>query len=58
MDNCLQSLWYSQGQLLQTLFKRESINNLVSTKDISLNKRSEFYSKCRHENKNLIMNEK
>ena len=26
--------------------------------DILLNKRSEFISKCRHENKNLIMNVK
>ena len=29
-----------------------------SNQDILLNKRSEFISKCRHDNKNLIMNVK
>ena len=54
MENCKKSVLWCKKQLLCLKEKYFIIN--YPQEDISLNKRSELISKCRHENKNMLAN--
>ena len=56
MDNCCQVYGNLKRNFFTLCLKEKLLIIKFPNQDVLLNKCSEFISKCRYENKNLIMN--